>query len=341
MVSAVSRSYWTMMLFASSSTWNAISSIVSSAYSPPSSVCSFLKHSRITLARPVKLSLSMYNSTSRDGETQARVSFRTSKSIRSMPTLTNGNQQKLKSKKRKLNRNLSTEKIVIEAFENEKEVDDQGSSLMIPSEIKNDESSLQSKYLKHLDRHLVLVLNADYQPLSHAPLSLWTWQDAVKAIFSGKVTVVDTYHDPNLLIRAVNVNFPLPSVIAFRDYSPRSCFRGKAKNQNRRPAFTRKNVYLRDEYRCQYCSNMFPIAELSIDHVVPRCRGGVLCWENAVTCCRDCNGKKGCLLPSEMHQVGLKLIRDPKCPTAYELSLVALKLAKRRDIHPAWEPYLM
>lgn len=163
MVSAVSRPYWTMMLFASSSTWNAISSIVSSAYSPPSSVCSFLKHSRITLTRPVKLSLSMYNSTSRDGETQARVSFRTSKSIRSMPTLTNGNQQKLKSKKRKLNRNLSTEKIVIEAFENEKEVDDQGSSLMIPSEIKNDESSLQSKYLKHLDRHLVLVLNADYQ----------------------------------------------------------------------------------------------------------------------------------------------------------------------------------
>jgi broad-specificity NMP kinase len=80
-----------------------------------------------------------------------------------MPTLTNGNQQKLKTKKRKLNRNINKEKIVIEAFENEKEVDDEGSSLMIPSEIINDESSLQSKYLKHLDRHLVLVLNADYQ----------------------------------------------------------------------------------------------------------------------------------------------------------------------------------
>ncbi len=152
---------------------------------------------------------------------------------------------------------------------------------------------------------------------------------------------MDTYHDPNLLIRAVNVNVPLPSVIAFRDYTPRSYFKGKAKNQVRRPAFTRRNVYLRDEYKCQYCSNMFSTGELSIDHVIPRCMGGILCWENAVTCCRECNGRKGCLLPSELHQVGLKLVRDPKCPTAHDLSLLALKMAKRRDIHPAWEPYLI
>lgn len=163
MVSVVSRPYWTMMLLAASSTWNAISSLFSSAYSPPSSLCRFVSRSRTTLARPVKLSISMYNSTSGPKETLERVPLVSSKSIRSMPSLTNGNQQKLKSKKRKSNRNKNMEKIVIEGFENEREGDDEEPSLMFPCQSKKDESSLNSKYLKHLDRHLVLVLNADYQ----------------------------------------------------------------------------------------------------------------------------------------------------------------------------------
>ena len=97
-----------------------------------------------------------------------------------------------------------------------------------------------------------------------------------KALFSGKVTVVDTY--PNVLIRAVNINVPLPSVIAFRDYSPRQIYNDKAKKQHRRPPFSRRNVYLRDGFKCQYCNNMFAVHELSIDHVHPRCKGGRLCW---------------------------------------------------------------
>jgi hypothetical protein len=69
-----------------------------------------------------------------------------------------------------------------------------------------------------LDRHPALLLNADYQPMSSLPLSLWHWQEAVKAVFSGKVTVVDTY--PNVLIRAANLEVPLPSVIALTEYVP-------------------------------------------------------------------------------------------------------------------------
>ena len=72
--------------------------------------------------------------------------------------------------------------------------------------------------LKELERHPSLVLNADYQPLSHLPLSLWNWQDVIKAVFSGKVTVVEIYDD--VTIRAASLEVPLPSVIALNDYVP-------------------------------------------------------------------------------------------------------------------------
>ena len=121
--------------------------------------------------------------------------------------------------------------------------------------------------LKKLNARPALVLNADYQPLAYLPLSLWSWQDAVKAVFSGKVTVVDVY--PDVTIRAASLEIPLPSVIALNDY---------VKKINQRPAFTRRNVFLRDEYKCQYCNERFHTADLSLDHVKPRCMGGQLNW---------------------------------------------------------------
>ncbi len=78
-----------------------------------------------------------------------------------------------------------------------------------------------------LDRHPALVLNADYQPLRMLPLSIWSWQDTVKAVLSGKAVVVDIY--PDLYVRAVSLDIPVPSVIALREYAPTgkavsSCF---------------------------------------------------------------------------------------------------------------------
>lgn len=125
----------------------------------------------------------------------------------------------------------------------------------------------QDKFLKELNRRPALVLNADFQPLCYLPLSLWSWQDAVKAIFNGKVQVVDVY--PDISVRAANLEVPLPSVIALSDY---------VAHKNQRPAFTRRNVFLRDEYKCQYCNDRFHTADLSLDHVTPRCRGGQLSW---------------------------------------------------------------
>ena len=106
-----------------------------------------------------------------------------------------------------------------------------------------------------------LVLNADFRPLSYFPLSIWSWQDAVKAVFLDRVSVISEYerkiHSPSFEMR-------LPSVIALKDYIPSA----------RRPAFTRFNVFLRDGFSCQYCAHRHPAPDLTFDHVIPRSRGG-------------------------------------------------------------------
>ncbi len=84
-----------------------------------------------------------------------------------------------------------------------------------------------------------LVLNADFRPLSYFPLSLWSWQDAVKAVFLDRVSVLSEYETE---VRSPSVTMKLPSVIALKDYIPSA----------RRPAFTRFNVFLRDAFVCQY-----------------------------------------------------------------------------------------
>lgn len=186
----------------------------------------------------------------------------------------------------------------------------------------------QAEFLKQLNQRPALVLNADFQPLGYLPLSLWSWQDAVKGIFNGKVQVVDVY--PDVTIRAANIEVPLPSVIALTDY---------VKHVNQRPAFTRRNVFLRDEYKCQYCGGRFHTADLSLDHVHPRSMGGQLSWENAVTCCLKCNGKKGSTPVSELSKIGMKLLSEPRCPSQMELAAKAARMVPRR-VHPTWKPYL-
>src|SRR5687768_7172575 len=103
-----------------------------------------------------------------------------------------------------------------------------------------------------------LVLNADYRPLSYYPLSLWPWQEAVKAVFLERVDVVAEYnhhvHSPSMAMK-------LPSVICLREYIA----------QDRPPAFTRFNVFLRDGFACQYCGSG---DDLTFDHLLPRSKGG-------------------------------------------------------------------
>ena len=148
-----------------------------------------------------------------------------------------------------------------------------------------------------------LVLNADFRPLSYYPLSLCSWQDAIKAVFLERVSVIENYEHE---VHSPNLTFKLPSVIALKDYV----------TPQRRPAFTRFNVFLRDNFTCQYCTNRFPANELTFDHLVPKCLNGKTTWENVVSACTSCNLKKGRKL---IHNTDMKLFKKPLRPSSIQL----------------------
>jgi len=165
-----------------------------------------------------------------------------------------------------------------------------------------------------------LVLNADYRPLSYYPLSLWPWQETIKAVFLGRVEVVSTYetvvHSPTFEMR-------LPSVVSLKNYVA----------QDRPPAFTRFNLFLRDSFACQYCGRG---EDLTFDHVIPRSRGGRTTWENIVTACAPCNLSKGGRTPRE---AGLQPHRMPHRPTMYELQDHGRRFPPNH-LHESWLDYL-
>jgi 5-methylcytosine-specific restriction endonuclease McrA len=168
-----------------------------------------------------------------------------------------------------------------------------------------------------------LVLNADYQPLSYYPLSVWNWQEAIKAIFLDRVAVVSLY---DRSIRSPGMEVRLPSVIALKEYIP----------QNRRPPFTRFNVFLRDRFTCQYCHGGFPTHELTFDHLVPRSRGGRTSWSNIVTACTRCNLRKANRLPQEC---GMHPINRPFPPSTHQLQHNG-RAFPPNYLHDSWRDYL-
>src|SRR3954454_17043367 len=145
-----------------------------------------------------------------------------------------------------------------------------------------------------------LVLNADFRPLSYYPLSLWPWQEVVKAVFLDRVDVVSTYDHE---VRSPSFAMRLPSVVALKEYVA----------QDRPPAFTRFNLFLRDAFACQYCRAS---DDLTFDHVIPRSRGGRTTWENIVTACAPGNLHKGGRTPREAH---MHPLHPPHRPSAFEL----------------------
>ena len=145
-----------------------------------------------------------------------------------------------------------------------------------------------------------LVLNADFRPLSYYPLSPWPWQEVVKAVFLDRVEVVSTYdktiHSPSFEMR-------LPSVVSLKQYVA----------QDRPPAFTRFNLFLRDAFSCQYCGAG---EELTFDHLIPRSRGG--------------------RTPKEAH---MHPARHPRRPSMYELQDHGRRFPPNH-LHESWLDYL-
>ena len=168
-----------------------------------------------------------------------------------------------------------------------------------------------------------LVLNADFRPLSYFPLSLWSWQDAVKAVFLDRVNIISVY---DRVVRSPTFEIRLPSVISLKEYVASA----------RRPAFTRFNVFLRDRFTCQYCGETLPTQELTFDHVVPRSRGGRTTWENVITACSACNLIKGNRLPRDC---GMIPLTRPYQPSAYQLQEHGRSFPPN-FLHESWRDFL-
>lgn len=165
-----------------------------------------------------------------------------------------------------------------------------------------------------------LVLNADYRPLSYYPLSLWPWQEAIKAVFLDRVDVVSTYDQ---VVRSPSFEMPIPSVVSLKQYVA----------QDRPPAFTRFNVFLRDSFACQYCGSA---EDLTFDHVVPRSQGGRTSWDNIVAACSPCNLMKGGRTPRE---AGMLPRRRPQRPDSHELQRQGRRFPPNH-LHESWIDYL-
>ena len=157
-----------------------------------------------------------------------------------------------------------------------------------------------------------LVLNASYEPLG-----IVTGRRAVLLVLDGKADVV---HDSEEALRSARLQFNVPSVIRLR-YLVKVPY-------PRRVALSRRAVFYRDGFCCQYCGREAD----SIDHVVPRSRGGVHAWENVVAACRRCNLAKGNRMLAES---GMRLRRWPAAPK--HLSWLLISVGR---VPESWKPYL-
>ena len=163
----------------------------------------------------------------------------------------------------------------------------------------------------------VLVLNASYEPIH-----VCAARRALVLLFKG-VAVAQESHD--LQLRSPTASYDTPSVIRLLEYR-------RIPRQTR--ALSRKNILIRDHHTCQYCGHKGGAGELTLDHVLPRSRGGGGSWENLVAACRPCNNRKGDRLPDE---AGMKLRKKPKPFTLHTSRSLMRQLGGQQT---TWRKYL-
>ena len=162
---------------------------------------------------------------------------------------------------------------------------------------------------------MTLKLDSSYRPLAVI--------DSVEALILcivGKAKAIESY---TKTISSVKKKFELPAVIVLNRY---------IKFRFSYMACNRANVLWRDDYRCQYCGNTFKPEKLTLDHVIPKSRGGDNSWKNLVAACKKCNQRKGNKTPSES---GMRPITKPYVP-----KMNILKSINKEQISPIWKNYL-
>lgn len=162
----------------------------------------------------------------------------------------------------------------------------------------------------------VLVLNATYEPLSVVSV-----KRAVVLLLKEKAELIEA---AQAKLRSKNFSLPRPLVIRLVYYV-------KIPRRISLPV-TRKTIFARDNYTCQYCNTLPPKQLLTVDHVLPRSRGGKTTWENVVTACQTCNGRKGNRTPVE---AGMKLMSEPRRPRY--IAIAALANFEARQV---WTKYM-
>jgi 5-methylcytosine-specific restriction endonuclease McrA len=163
----------------------------------------------------------------------------------------------------------------------------------------------------------VLLLNASFEPLR-----VIHWQRALTLLFSGKVEVLEEYTRE---VRSVSLSIRLPAVVRLLKF---------VRIKPGGVKFSRRNIYARDRYECQYCGASPPLSELTYDHVIPRSLGGLTNWDNIVTCCIPCNRRKGGQL---LEFSDLRLRRQPRKPGWKPLVTITVTF---RNPPESWRHYL-
>jgi 5-methylcytosine-specific restriction endonuclease McrA len=162
-----------------------------------------------------------------------------------------------------------------------------------------------------------LLLNTTFEPLA-----VVSWKKAVTLLFLEKVEVIREYDRE---VHSVSMRLRLPAVVRLLTF---------VRPNKLRVRFSRKNVFLRDGYKCQYCGERFDGKHLTCDHITPRSRGGLTEWTNIVTSCIYCNHRKGDRLPEEAEMIPL---RKPGRPSGAHVLMLGLGAGGFPDY---WKDYV-
>jgi 5-methylcytosine-specific restriction endonuclease McrA len=160
---------------------------------------------------------------------------------------------------------------------------------------------------------MTLKLDASWRPIEIIPA-----EKGFSMVYTGRAQPIENY------TQGPCARFLFPSVIVLKNYI-----------QKKRIAMspTRKNIYWRDKYTCQYCDRQYKYKNLSLDHVIPKSRGGGRGWLNLVTCCHTCNQKKGNKTPSE---ASMELIKKPYTP-----NVSIIEFYHHIDVPDIWHNFIV
>lgn len=161
-----------------------------------------------------------------------------------------------------------------------------------------------------------LLLNASYEPIK-----IISWQRAVCLSFLGKVEVIEEYDHE---VHSVSIAIRMPAVVRLLRYVHLG---------TRRPPLTKLNMLARDSFNCQYCARSLNYQDATMDHILPRSRGGLTLWTNVVASCHSCNRKKGGRTPQE---ASMPLLSTPHQPEW----LPVLSVRLNSHLPKSWRSFL-